>query len=73
LNVTAQNSPHQPDSALNSKEFLSANDLAALMGVHRRTVRLWLANGAIPSVRLGGARRVRRSDIDAMFDQAKAS
>lgn len=45
-------------------EYLRAADIARLTGASMRTVRRWIADKVIPSVRLGGARLVARSDLD---------
>jgi len=40
-------------------------EVAGLLGISDRSVRILLARGEIPSVRLGGRRLVRASDLDA--------
>jgi excisionase family DNA binding protein len=58
----------QGNSAENRKEFLSIRDVAALLGVSEWTVKNWVYDGHLPSAKIGGTRRIRRSAIDALFD-----
>lgn len=44
-------------------EYLRAPDIARLTGMSLRTVRRWIADGTIPSTKLGGARFVAKSDL----------
>ena len=43
--------------------YLRARDIASVTGVDIRTVRRWIANGDLPSIKLGGARLVARTDL----------
>lgn len=45
--------------------LLSAEDLARELGVGRTTAYSLLWKGAIPSMRVGRLRRVRREDVEA--------
>jgi excisionase family DNA binding protein len=65
--TTATDSMQQPDSSRLPKEFLSTREMADIMGVTYRTAGRWVADGAVPSARIGGTRRIRRSDLEAMF------
>ncbi len=50
-------------------EFLTANDVAALLKVNELTVRNWLDRGQITALRIGPRRvRFRRSDINAFIE-----
>ena len=51
-------------------EYLRARDIADLTGVSLRTVRRWIAEGIIPSTKLGGARLVPRSELGSLFTAA---
>jgi len=53
------------------KKYLSTRDLASLMSVTPDTARHWVAIGAVPSVRIGGTRRIRRADIEEIFEKEK--
>jgi excisionase family DNA binding protein len=48
-----------------TKKLLSADDLARELGVGRTTAYSLLWKGAIPSMRVGRLRRVRREDVEA--------
>jgi excisionase family DNA binding protein len=56
-------------------EYLRAADIARLIGISIRTVRRWIADEIIPSVKLGGSRLVARADLDRLlcspFDPAE--
>jgi excisionase family DNA binding protein len=65
--ITAK-SPRQKEIPLEQREFLSVKQAATLLGVSDWTVKAWVRKGHIPSRVIGGTRRIRRSDIDAIFD-----
>jgi excisionase family DNA binding protein len=44
-------------------EYLRAGDIARLSGMSLRTIRRWIAEEIIPSVKLGGARLVAKADL----------
>lgn len=49
---------------MNAQMFLSAREIAQRLGCSVRTVRRWIAEGTLPSVRIGGLRRVSVADLD---------
>ena len=49
---------------------LSPAEAAAALGVSRAFIYRLLANGTLPSVRLGRCRRIRRSDVEGLLDTA---
>jgi excisionase family DNA binding protein len=48
-------------------EYLRAADIARLIGISIRTVRRWIADEIIPSVKLGGSRLVARADLERLL------
>ena len=44
--------------------FLRPRLVAALLDVTERTVRRWIADGTLPSVKLGGARLIARATLE---------
>ncbi len=44
--------------------FLRPRQIAEMVGVTERTVRRWIADGTLPSVKLSGARLVARSTLE---------
>jgi excisionase family DNA binding protein len=48
-----------------TKRLLSAEELARELGVGRTTAYSLLWSGAIPSMKLGRLRKVRREDVEA--------
>jgi excisionase family DNA binding protein len=47
--------------------YLRAGDIARLTGMSLRTVRRWISDGAIPSVKLGGARLVAEAELERLL------
>ena len=43
--------------------YLRAPEIAALLGLSVRTVRRWIEDGTLPSLKLGGARLVAEADL----------
>ena len=44
-------------------EYLRAGDIARLLRISERTIRRWMADGTLPSTKIGGARLVARADL----------
>jgi len=63
------------DNARNEPEPLwTAEDVAGFLGIHVQTVYAKARSGELPSFKVGGARRFRRSNIEAWLDsQATAA
>ena len=51
-------------------EYLRARDIARLFGVSLRTVRRWIAEEMLPSVKLGGTRLVPRKAVERLLSPA---
>ena len=49
--------------------LLSVNDLARYLSCSRTYAAKLVANNTIPSLRLGGLRRVRKSDVDEIVER----
>lgn len=47
--------------------YLRATDIARLTGMHIRTVRRWMADEIIPSVKIGGARLVAKAELGRLL------
>jgi excisionase family DNA binding protein len=48
-------------------EYLRAPEIARLVGISTRTVRRWIADEIISSVKVGGARLVARADLERLL------
>ncbi len=48
---------------MSEPEYLRAREIADTLGNSERTVRRWIADGILPSCKIGGARLVARSDL----------
>ena len=49
-----------------TQELYSAEEVAALLGLHVKTVRAWLREGKLKAVRLGKQYRIARADLEAL-------
>ncbi len=47
-----------------AQTYLRAGEVSAELGVSERTVRRWIADGTLPSVKIGGARLVPRAELE---------
>ena len=56
-----------------AKETLSPEDMAVLVGCGRTMAYLLLADGSIPSFKVGRLRRVRRTDVERFIEQQIAT
>lgn len=56
---------------IQDKEFLSVVETAFLLSIERTTVYRYLHRGQLKGIRMDGKTFIRRSDIDAMFDNAE--
>ena len=52
-------------------EFLTIREVAQLLKLSEATIRKWCREGRLPALKLGKAYRIRRSDIDRLFEQAR--
>jgi excisionase family DNA binding protein len=52
------------------KDYLRAADIAELTGMSVRTIRRWIADEILPSIKLGGARLVARADLDRLLSRS---
>ena len=52
-------------------EFLTIREVAHLLKLSEATIRKWCREGRLPALKLGKAYRIRRSDIDRLFEQAR--
>ncbi|MDV6979607.1 helix-turn-helix domain-containing protein [Mycobacterium intracellulare] len=58
----------QGKHSANHDELLQPSEAAALVGVHRDTLKRWEAKGRITSLRTpDGHRRFRRRDVEALL------
>jgi excisionase family DNA binding protein len=53
--------------------LLSLNDLAQYLSCSRSYAAMLIAEGTIPSFKIGSLRRVRRSDLDAYIETRLAA
>jgi excisionase family DNA binding protein len=51
-------------------DFLRAGDIARVAGVSVRTVRRWIAEETLPSVKVRGVRLVPRKDLERVLSPA---
>ena len=56
----------------NAPEYLRAGEIARLSGASVRTVRRWIADEILPSVKVRGMRLVPRKDLERMLSPPTA-
>jgi len=54
-----------------SQTFFTERSLAAYLAVSDRTIRNWIRRGELPSYKLGAARRIDPTDVDAFLEARK--
>lgn len=52
---------------LNDRSMLTVREVMRRLGLKERTVRELLATGELPSVKIGGARRVETAELEAFI------
>jgi excisionase family DNA binding protein len=55
---------------MDAPEYLRAGAIARLSGASVRTVRRWIANETLPSVKVGGLRLVPRTAVERVLSPA---
>ncbi len=53
-----------------AREYLRADEIARLTGVSLRTVRRWIADKTLPSVKVGGVRLVAKQAVQQLLAPA---
>ena len=54
-----------------SKELLTIEEVADMLKVSKMTLSRWNINGTLPKIEIGGKRRYRRADVEAIVEQRK--
>ncbi len=49
--------------------YLLVREIASLVRRSERTVRRWIANGTLPSVKIGGTRLVAKTDLHRLLSR----
>jgi len=49
-------------------EILNLDEAAKLLKISAVTARRWCASGKLPAVKIGNHYRIRKADIDKLFD-----
>jgi excisionase family DNA binding protein len=52
--------------------FTTARALARRYGKSQRTIRRWIADGTLPSIKIGGSRLIPEDQLDARHNEASA-
>ncbi len=60
---------NKDESQAHTEGLLSVNDLARYLSCSRTYAAKLVANNTIPSFKLAGLRRVRKSDVDEIIEQ----
>jgi excisionase family DNA binding protein len=54
-----------------SDDLVTVEQIAAICHAHPETVRRWLRDGRVPSVKIGLRRLVHRTDLNRLLDPCK--
>jgi excisionase family DNA binding protein len=55
-----------------ASRLLTVSEVASEFHVTAQTIRNWIDHGAMPAVRVGRGYRIRREDVDALLERARA-
>ena len=58
-----------PETLAEREQFLTAEEVATMLKIAPQTARKLIRQGSIPAARIGAKWRVRRSDLEALFDR----
>ena len=58
-----------PERVAEHAEFLSVEDVSAMLRITPQTIRRHIREGKLPAARFGRFWRVRRTDLEALFDR----
>lgn len=58
-----------PDTTGDELELLTTSQVAAILKLHRETVKQWCVSGRLPAFKVGKAWRVRRSELQKWIEQ----
>ncbi len=64
---------HCGGAAMNDRVLYRVEEAAEMLAISRTKAYELIAAGKLPSVRLGGSRRISKADMDALIAQSKAS
>jgi excisionase family DNA binding protein len=54
---------------MSKRSYLKAREVAELLGVSERTIRRWIADGTLPSSKIGGSRLVATADLERLLGE----
>jgi excisionase family DNA binding protein len=58
-----------PERVADSVEFLNVEEVAAMLRISPQTIRKHIREGKLPAARFGHFWRVRRFDLEELFDE----
>lgn len=62
---------HNANSERKITEVLTIDEVAKILKVSKMTLHRWDKEGILPKVDIGGMRRYRRSDVEAIIEKRK--
>ena len=57
------------DKRTGQEEYLTVEELSTMLRITPQTIRKHIRNGKMPAARFGSKWRVRRGDLEALFDR----
>jgi putative molybdopterin biosynthesis protein len=62
-----------PEAGPTEREYLTVEDVAALLKVKEKTVRDWIARGMLEAYKIGKVWRIRRDHLDQAMEARRVS
>ncbi len=59
------------ENSAQTEPFFTERTLADYLAVSDRTIRNWIRRGELPSYKLGAARRIDPTDVDAFLESRR--
>lgn len=50
------------------RELLTTSEAAVILRATQRTIYRWIEAGVLPAAKVGGRWRIRRKDVEALFE-----
>jgi excisionase family DNA binding protein len=54
------------------RKFYSVDETASMLGCTSVTIRRWVGNGTLPSIKLGGRRLISVDTVNSLIQQAQS-
>jgi len=69
--MTKYDKPKGGDALNDRNEVLTTQEAARLLKTTQRTIYRWIVAGVLPAAKFGGRWRIRRADVERLWEQRK--